>query len=72
MDPFDTADSTSPEHVHIRIQQRKKRRTLTIIQGLSKDLNLPKILKNFKKVFFSFFSSVFNCIFRRIQQTELS
>jgi hypothetical protein len=34
----------------IRIQQRNGRKTLTTVQGLPNDLDLPKILKAFKKV----------------------
>ena len=37
--------------VHIRIQQRNGRKTLTTIQGLSTEHNLKKIVKNFKKEF---------------------
>ena len=37
--------------VHIRIQQRSGRKTLTTVQGLAKDLNLKKILRFFKKEF---------------------
>ncbi|TDL24810.1 eukaryotic translation initiation factor SUI1 [Rickenella mellea] len=38
-------------YIHIRIQQRNGRKTLTILEGLSKDYNLKKILKVFKKNF---------------------
>lgn len=37
--------------VHIRIQQRSGRKTLTTVQGLAPDLNLKKILKYFKREF---------------------
>lgn len=37
--------------VHIRIQQRSGRKTLTTVQGLASDLNLKKILKYFKREF---------------------
>lgn len=53
-DPF--ADDFSSEfgqghYVHIRVQQRNSRKTLTTIQGLPDDLDLKRILKAFKKLF---------------------
>ncbi|KAL5511156.1 SUI1 [Sanghuangporus sanghuang] len=39
------------EHIHIRIQQRNGRKTLTTLQGLGKEYDLKKILKAFKKEF---------------------
>ena len=36
--------------VHIRIQQRNGRKTLTTIQGISQDYDLKKIAKECKKV----------------------
>lgn len=36
--------------VHIRIQQRNGRKSLTLVQGLASDLDLKKILKALKKV----------------------
>ena len=38
--------------VHIRIQQRNNRKTLTTIQGLSSEYDLKKIVRACKKVFF--------------------
>lgn len=35
----------------MRIQQRNGRKTLTTLQGLPKEFDAKKILKNFKKVF---------------------
>lgn len=39
------------EYVHIRIQQRNGRKTLTTVQGLKKELSYEKILKDLKKEF---------------------
>ena len=44
-------DTEKDELVHIRIQQRNGRKSLTTVQGLAKDLKLSKILKAFKKDF---------------------
>ncbi|KAG6874057.1 hypothetical protein C0995_006914 [Termitomyces sp. Mi166 len=38
------------DHIHIRIQQRNGRKTLTTLQGLPKQYDAKKILKAFKKV----------------------
>ena len=38
-------------YIHIRIQQRNGRKTLTTIQGLSGDIDEKKITKAFKKEF---------------------
>ncbi|PWN53461.1 eukaryotic translation initiation factor SUI1 [Violaceomyces palustris] len=38
-------------YVHIRIQQRNGRKTLTTLQGLPKEYDNKKILKAFKKEF---------------------
>ncbi|KAJ1911622.1 Eukaryotic translation initiation factor 1b [Mycoemilia scoparia] len=37
--------------IHIRIQQRNGRKTLTTLQGLSSDYDFKRLLKAFKKVF---------------------
>ena len=37
-------------YVHLRIQQRNGRKSLTTVQGLATDLDLKKILKALKKV----------------------
>ncbi|XP_051134036.1 protein translation factor SUI1 homolog 2-like [Andrographis paniculata] len=56
-DPFADADAAesggpgSKEYVHIRIQQRNGRKSLTTVQGLKKDFNYIKILKDLKKEF---------------------
>uniref|UniRef100_A0A0D6R2L8 SUI1 domain-containing protein n=1 Tax=Araucaria cunninghamii TaxID=56994 RepID=A0A0D6R2L8_ARACU len=55
-DPFKEADtddvgSGTKDYVHVRIQQRNGRKSLTTIQGLRKEYNYNKILKDFKKEF---------------------
>ncbi|PWN23794.1 putative translation initiation factor SUI1 [Microstroma glucosiphilum] len=42
---------TQERYVHIRIQQRNGRKTLTTLQGLPKGYDLKKLLKAFKKEF---------------------
>ncbi|KAF8061590.1 translation initiation factor SUI1 [Lyophyllum atratum] len=39
------------DYIHIRIQQRNGRKTLTTLQGLPKQYDTKKILKAFKKEF---------------------
>ena len=54
IDPFaDIGDShTQPQnYIHIRIQQRNGRKTLTTVQGLPQEYDLKKILKVLKKDF---------------------
>ncbi|KAL0406930.1 UNVERIFIED_CONTAM: protein translation factor SUI1 [Sesamum latifolium] len=54
-DPFAEAkDSGRPgakEYVHIRIQQRNGKKSLTTVQGLRKEFSYEKILKDLKKEF---------------------
>ncbi|THH10798.1 hypothetical protein EW145_g1091 [Phellinidium pouzarii] len=63
-DPFDDDDDdeanllggadevgSQRELIHIRIQQRNGRKTLTTLQGLNKKYDLKKLLKAFKKEF---------------------
>ncbi|KAF3930222.1 hypothetical protein ABW20_dc0103828 [Dactylellina cionopaga] len=53
-DPFaDTGgeDSQQDTPIHIRIQQRNGRKTLTTVQGLPKDIDPKRILKELKKTF---------------------
>ncbi|ORZ04351.1 translation initiation factor SUI1 [Absidia repens] len=54
-DPFaDVEEESSPKttnYLHLRIQQRNGRKTLTTLQGLPKDYDAKKILKVFKKEF---------------------
>lgn len=54
-DPIGDANKGSDDDVqdglvHIRIQQRNGRKTLTTVQGLSSDYDLKKIVRAFKKV----------------------
>ncbi|XP_021755752.1 protein translation factor SUI1 homolog 2-like [Chenopodium quinoa] len=54
LDPFADAESEAPgakEYVHIRIQQRNGKKSLTTVQGLKKDFSYEKILKDLKKEF---------------------
>ena len=54
-DPFTEAkESDAPgakEYVHIRIQQRNGKKSLTTVQGLKKEFSYEKILKDLKKEF---------------------
>ena len=55
-DPFAEANAEdsgagSKEYVHIRVQQRNGRKSLTTVQGLKKDFSYHKILKDLKKEF---------------------
>ncbi|KAI0805092.1 translation initiation factor SUI1 [Xylaria sp. FL0933] len=56
-DPFAEADETpgvskqAQNYIHIRIQQRNGRKTLTTVQGLPKKFDNKKILKVIKKKF---------------------
>ncbi|KAM3286978.1 protein translation factor SUI1 2-like [Capsicum chacoense] len=54
-DPFADAKTAGPpgtkEYIHIRIQQRNNKKSLTTIQGLKKEFSYEKILKDFKKEF---------------------
>ncbi|KAI0306650.1 translation initiation factor SUI1 [Multifurca ochricompacta] len=57
-DPFaDAADPLAADepgrqsYIHIRIQQRNGRKTLTTLQGLPKEYDAKKLLKAFKKEF---------------------
>jgi translation initiation factor 1 len=57
-DPFAEADvedsgvgSKGSGYVHVRVQQRNGRKSLTTVQGLKKEFNYNKILKDLKKEF---------------------
>ncbi|KAK9458982.1 translation initiation factor SUI1 [Lipomyces oligophaga] len=53
-DPFaDTGDDDNKpyNYIHIRIQQRNGRKTLTTVQGLPEEYDLKRILKALKKDF---------------------
>lgn len=60
MDPFDTIGTnptfdsfgTKPQgKIHIRIQQRSSRQSLTLIEGLDSDLDLERISKYMRRAF---------------------
>lgn len=56
MDPFadsteEKEEGTQKEDIHIRIQQRNGRKTLTTIQGIAQCYDLKRILKVVKKDF---------------------
>ncbi|KAB5547170.1 translation initiation factor [Coniochaeta sp. 2T2.1] len=58
IDPFADADEdagqtkqTQESYIHIRIQQRNGRKTLTTVQGIPKKFDHKKILKVIKKDF---------------------
>ena len=60
LDPFQTQSEGKDNLVHVRIQQRNGRKTLTTVQGISQDYDLKKIVKVCKKVIIkiSFISSI--------------
>ncbi|RWW32006.1 hypothetical protein BHE74_00009374, partial [Ensete ventricosum] len=56
VDPFADANAEdsgagTKDYVHIRIQQRNGRKSLTTVQGLKKEFSYNKILKDLKKEF---------------------
>ncbi|KAL4292850.1 hypothetical protein AHAS_Ahas18G0069300 [Arachis hypogaea] len=55
-DPFAEANAEdsgigAKDYVHIRVQQRNGRKSLTTVQGLKKEFSYSKILKDLKKEF---------------------
>ncbi|KAI8900322.1 translation initiation factor SUI1 [Globomyces pollinis-pini] len=66
-DPFaDTGESDKLEstgNIHIRIQQRQGRKTITTVQGLPSDIDQKRLLKAFKKEF--------GCIGNIVQDDEM-
>ncbi|KAK9828727.1 hypothetical protein WJX72_001736 [[Myrmecia] bisecta] len=55
-DPFadvgeDNDSGANKDYVHIRIQQRNGKKSLTTVQGLEKGFDYKKVLKAFKKEF---------------------
>lgn len=52
-DPFaeDEGSTSQDGYIHIRIQQRNGRKTLTTVQGVSSEFDLKKIVKVAKKEF---------------------
>ena len=58
IDPFAEANAEdsgagpgTKDYVHVRIQQRNGRKSLTTVQGLKKEYSYNKILKDLKKEF---------------------
>jgi translation initiation factor 1 len=51
LDDDDDLGKAASGNVHIRITQRNGRKSITTIQGLPTELDLKKILKDFKKQF---------------------
>ena len=49
-DAADAAAGGSLQPIHIRIQQRNGRKTLTTVQGIPSDYDQKKIVRAFKKV----------------------
>ncbi|KAJ7940781.1 translation initiation factor SUI1 [Mycena leptocephala] len=50
LNSFDSQDvGSQADYIHIRIQQRNGRKTLTTLQGLPKQYDAKKLLKAFKK-----------------------
>ena len=49
-DPFAVDKSEQEGLIHIRIQQRNGRKTLTTVQGISDKYDKKKLVKYFKKV----------------------
>ncbi|XP_035305492.1 eukaryotic translation initiation factor 1-like [Cricetulus griseus] len=47
----DLLPAGTEDYVHIRIQQRKGRNTLTTVQGITDDYDKKKLVKAFKKKF---------------------
>lgn len=50
LDPFADAKKGDDDYIHIRIQQRNGRKTLTTVQGIAVDYDKKKLVKAFKKV----------------------
>ena len=53
-DAFDEAFQAAGhqvDKVHIRVQQRNRKKCVVSVQGLADDLDLPRILKALKKLF---------------------
>ncbi|KIP09593.1 hypothetical protein PHLGIDRAFT_28945 [Phlebiopsis gigantea 11061_1 CR5-6] len=52
-DPLDNTSEVGSQqnYIHVRVQQRNGRKTLTTLQGLPKEYDAKKLLKAFKKEF---------------------
>lgn len=46
---FEEEKKETGDTIHIRLRQRNARKTITVVEGLSKDMNLDAIVKRFKK-----------------------
>ncbi|KJE92657.1 translation initiation factor SUI1 [Capsaspora owczarzaki ATCC 30864] len=54
LDPFandQSEDAPGGNYIHIRIQQRNGRKTLTTVQGVGEEFDKKKLVKAFKKEF---------------------
>ncbi|GKV38816.1 hypothetical protein SLEP1_g46685 [Rubroshorea leprosula] len=55
LDPFAEEENLgargAKEYVHIRIQQRNGKKSVTTVEGLKKDVGFEKLLKDLKKEF---------------------
>ena len=47
----DDAPSTETNKIHIRVQQRNGKKSITTVQGLGEKIDYPKLLKALKKEF---------------------
>merc|ERR1712032_788830 len=53
-DPFADAESeegSNQDYIHVRVQQRNGRKSLTTVQGIDQNFDYKKVLKEFKKKF---------------------
>jgi translation initiation factor 1 len=51
-DPFaEKTNGVDNTKIHVRVQQRNGRKSITTVQGLANDLDLKKIAKALKKTF---------------------
>mmetsp|Transcript_27986 Transcript_27986/g.38700 ORF Transcript_27986/g.38700 Transcript_27986/m.38700 type:complete len:113 (+) Transcript_27986:120-458(+) len=52
-DPFADAEAESENnnYIHVRVQQRNGRKSLTTVQGIDTEFDYKKVLKAFKKEF---------------------
>ncbi|POI22649.1 hypothetical protein CIB84_013602, partial [Bambusicola thoracicus] len=46
----DLLPAGTEDYIHIRIQQRNGRKTLTTVQGIADDYDKKKLVKAFKKI----------------------
>mmetsp|Transcript_4298 Transcript_4298/g.4957 ORF Transcript_4298/g.4957 Transcript_4298/m.4957 type:complete len:115 (+) Transcript_4298:122-466(+) len=53
-DPFADAESeegSKGDYIHVRVQQRNGRKSLTTVQGIDQNFDYKKVVKEFKKKF---------------------